>query len=76
MGYSPWSCKGIGHNLVTKQQRGTWCVLCTGTPDLRSQQQQGGHLVPQHLLTPSLITLPPAHVPPETDFKKKKKKKN
>ena len=36
--------------------------------DLKFQQQEGAHLVPQHSLTPSLLTLPPTHVPHQTGF--------
>ena len=28
---------------------------------LKIQQQQGGHLAPQHPMTSSLLTFPPAH---------------
>ena len=28
MGYSPWGCKRVGHELATEQQRITWTYLC------------------------------------------------
>ena len=35
---------------------------------VKFQQQQGDHLVPQHPLTPSLLTFPPSHFPHHTGF--------